>query len=101
MEYVKFGSAGVKVSRLALGLGLKGQRDKEAAERMISHTLDLGINLIDCANVYGLMDNRENAGSSEVILGKALKDVIAAGATLSVSLFAPPRLARQSIAALG
>ena len=73
MEYVNFGSAGVKVSRLALGLGLRGQRDKEAAERMIGHTLDLGINLIDCANVYGLMDNRENAGSSEVILGKALK----------------------------
>ena len=73
MEYVKFGSAGVKVSRLALGLGLRGQRDVAAAERMIGHTLDLGINLIDCANVYGLMDNREHAGSSEVILGKALK----------------------------
>jgi aryl-alcohol dehydrogenase-like predicted oxidoreductase len=73
MEYVNFGSAGVKVSRLALGLGLRVQSDEAEALRMISHTLDLGINLIDCANIYGLMDNRENAGSSEVILGKALK----------------------------
>ena len=73
MEYVNFGSAGVKVSRLALGLGLRGQRDEAEARRMIGHTLDLGINLIDCANIYGLMDNRKNAGSSEVILGKVLK----------------------------
>ena len=73
MEYVNFGGAGVKVSRLALGLGLRVQSDEAEALRMISHTLDLGINLIDCANIYGLMDNRENAGSSEVILGKALK----------------------------
>ena len=73
MEYVNFGGAGVKVSRLALGLGLRVQGDEAEAQRMISHTLDLGINLIDCANVYGLMDSRENAGSSEVILGRALK----------------------------
>ena len=73
MEYVNFGTAGVKVSRLALGLGLRGQRDEAAARKMIEHTLDLGINLIDCANIYGFFDDRENAGSSEVVLGKVLK----------------------------
>ena len=73
MEYVNFGSAGVQVSRLALGLGFRGQPDASEAQKVIEGALDLGINLIDCANIYGLMDNRENAGSSEVILGKALK----------------------------
>jgi aryl-alcohol dehydrogenase-like predicted oxidoreductase len=73
MEYVSFGSAGVKVSRLALGLGLRGQADEAAAERLIRRAIDQGINLIDCANVYGLMDDRTYAGRSEVILGRALK----------------------------
>ena len=73
MEYVNFGKAGVKVSRLALGLGFRGQADEAAAQRVIEHTIDQGINLIDCANVYGIMDDRANAGRSEVILGKALK----------------------------
>jgi 1-deoxyxylulose-5-phosphate synthase len=73
MEYVNFGSAGVKVSRLALGLGLRGQADEATAERLIRRAIDRGINLIDCANVYGLMDDRASAGRSEIILGRALK----------------------------
>ena len=73
MEYVNFGSAGVQVSRLALGLGFRGQGDEAEAQRVIEHTIDQGINLIDCANVYGTMDDRANIGRSEVILGKALK----------------------------
>ena len=73
MEYVNFGTAGIKVSRLALGLGLRGQSDEAAAERLINTALDCGINLIDCANVYGLMDDRAYAGRSEVILGRAIK----------------------------
>ncbi len=73
MEYRNFGSAGVKVSPIALGLGFRGQSDPAAAERTILAAIDSGINLIDCANVYGLMDHRDNAGSSERILGKVLK----------------------------
>lgn len=73
MEYVNFGSAGVKISRLALGMGLRGQADEAAAQRLVEHAIDQGINLIDCANVYGTMDDRANIGRSEVILGKALK----------------------------
>jgi aryl-alcohol dehydrogenase-like predicted oxidoreductase len=72
---VNFGSAGVKVSRLALGLGLRGQADEKEAERLIRRAFDGGINLFDCANVYGLMDDRAYAGRSEVILGRALKGV--------------------------
>ena len=73
MEYVNFGKAGIKVSRLALGLGFRGQADEAEAQRTIEHAIDQGINLIDCANVYGPLDRHESAGRSEVILGKAVK----------------------------
>ncbi len=73
MNYVNFGSAGVKVSPLALGLGLRGQADAAAAQRLIEHAIAQGVNLIDCANVYGMMDDRANIGQSEIVLGKALK----------------------------
>ena len=73
MEYVNFGKAGVKVSPLALGLGLRGQDDANDAQRLIEHAIDAGINLIDCANIYGLMDDRANIGRSEEILGKAIQ----------------------------
>ena len=73
MKYVNFGNSGVKVSRIALGLGLRGERDASKAEKLIRSTIDLGVNLIDCANVYGLLDDRINAGTSEQILGKVLK----------------------------
>jgi aryl-alcohol dehydrogenase-like predicted oxidoreductase len=73
MEYVRFGPAGMKVSPLALGLGLRGQMDEREAERLILRAYDGGINLFDCANVYGLGDDRAYAGRSEEILGRALK----------------------------
>lgn len=75
MQYVNFGGAGVKVSRLALGLGLRGQGDEREAERLIRGSFDRGINLFDCANVYGLRDDRACAGRSEMILGRALKGI--------------------------
>ncbi len=58
---------------MALGLGFRGQFDRGEAEKVIHAALDAGINLIDCANVYGFMDDRQNIGSSEQVLGKALK----------------------------
>lgn len=73
MDYINFGKAGLKVSPLALGLGFRGQGDESAAQRVIEHAIDTGINLIDCANIYGLMDDRANIGRSEVVLGKAIQ----------------------------
>ena len=73
MDYVQFGSAGVRVSRLALGMGLRGQADEAEVERLILTALERGVNLFDCANVYGLMDDRAYAGRSEEILGRALR----------------------------
>jgi aryl-alcohol dehydrogenase-like predicted oxidoreductase len=73
VDYVNFGTAGVKVSQLALGMGLRGQADEVAAQRLVEYAIDQGINLIDCANIYGMMDDRANIGRSEVVLGRALK----------------------------
>jgi aryl-alcohol dehydrogenase-like predicted oxidoreductase len=73
MDYITFGTAGVKISRLALGLGLRGQADETAAQRLVEHAIDCGITLLDCANIYGPMDDRANIGRSEVILGKAIQ----------------------------
>ena len=69
MEYVNFGNAGVKISRLAFGLGLRGQPDEAEAQRVIEHAFDLGIIFIDCANLYGPNDDRARTGRSEVVLG--------------------------------
>src|SRR4029078_6500694 len=53
VQYVQFGSAGVRVSRIALGMGLRGQANEAEIERLIQSAFDRGVNLFDCANVYG------------------------------------------------
>ena len=73
-EYMNFGGAGVKVTRMALGLGFRGQNDAKDAKETIATALDGGLNLIDCANIYGLGDDRRRAGTSEMILGEVMRD---------------------------
>lgn len=75
MEQVRLGTAGMRVSRLALGLGLRGQADAAAAERLVRRAHDGGVTFFDCANVYGLQDDRRHAGRSEEVLGRALAPV--------------------------
>ncbi len=71
MEYLNFSPLTQKVSRIALGTWAiggwmwGGTKEKEAIET-IHKALDLGINLIDTAPVYGF-------GVSEEIVGKAIK----------------------------
>src|SRR5678809_1299451 len=74
MEYVSFGSTGLKVSRLALGTMGFGSRswrkwalEEEESRPIIRKALELGINFFDTADMYSL-------GVSEEILGRALKD---------------------------
>jgi aryl-alcohol dehydrogenase-like predicted oxidoreductase len=75
MEYVRFGSTGLKVSRICLGCMSYGQPnegwqwtlDEEHSRPYIQRALELGINFFDTANVY-------SNGSSEEIVGKALRD---------------------------
>ena len=61
------------MSRLACGLGFRGQEDAGEAERVIERAVELGINFIDCANVYGLGDERKVRGTSERVLARVLK----------------------------
>ena len=76
MEYVKLGNTGMEVSKLCLGCMGFGEPERgrekwsigEAESReVIKKALDSGINFFDTANLY-------SAGSSEEIVGKALKD---------------------------
>ena len=73
MEYVNFGTAGLKISRVALGLGFRGVSDVASGQRIIERAIDQGINLIDCSNSYCLTDSHDNSGQSEMILGRALR----------------------------
>jgi aryl-alcohol dehydrogenase-like predicted oxidoreductase len=66
MNYSRLGKAGVKVSRLCLGAGVRGELDAARFVRTIERAIDLGCNFIDCANGYG-------KGQSEILLGQAIK----------------------------
>lgn len=76
MEYTKLGNTGLDVSRLCLGCMSFGNLersfhkwvlDEEQSRLMIKKALEFGINFFDTANVYA-------EGTSEEILGRALKD---------------------------
>lgn len=76
MEYIKFGNTGMDVSRLCLGCMSFGDSEKwihqwvlneDKSRPIIKKALELGINFFDTANVY-------SGGTSEEILGRALKD---------------------------
>jgi aryl-alcohol dehydrogenase-like predicted oxidoreductase len=75
MEYVRFGSTGLKVSPICLGCmsyGGPAERwpwalDEEHSRPFIQRALELGINFFDTANVY-------SHGRSEEILGKTLRE---------------------------
>jgi aryl-alcohol dehydrogenase-like predicted oxidoreductase len=76
MKYVKLGNTGLDVSRLCLGCMSFGDAEKwihqwvlgeEQSRAIIKKALELGINFFDTANVY-------SGGTSEEILGRALKD---------------------------
>lgn len=76
MEYVRLGCSGLEVSRLCLGCMSYGDPNRgdhgwtlgeESARPFIKRALEAGINFFDTANVY-------SDGSSEEIVGRALKD---------------------------
>lgn len=77
MEFAKLGNTGLDVSRICLGCMNFGTAegwvhnpwalDEEASRAVVRRALELGINFFDTANVY-------SKGTSEEILGRALKD---------------------------
>lgn len=67
MQKRKLGAGGPEVSLVGLGTNnFGGRTGPEASRHVINKALDLGITLIDTADVYG------NKGGSEEIIGKAL-----------------------------
>lgn len=76
MQYTTLGKTGLNVSRLCLGCMTFGEPDRgthawtlpeESSRPIIKQALDAGINFFDTANSY-------SDGSSEEIVGRALKD---------------------------
>lgn len=68
MEYRNLGRSGLQVSIVGLGCNNFGRRaDLETTRAVVHKALDLGINLLDTADVYG------GAGLSEEFLGQALE----------------------------
>jgi aryl-alcohol dehydrogenase-like predicted oxidoreductase len=71
MDYVTLGRAGLKVSVAGLGcggfsrLGLGIGKSEAEAVALIRHALDLGVNLLDTAAVYG----------TESVVGRAIKSI--------------------------
>ncbi|MDR3711634.1 MAG: aldo/keto reductase [Puia sp.] len=75
MDYIRFGSTGMTVSRLCLGTMTYGKPterwpwalDEEQSRPFIKKALEAGINFFDTADVY-------TAGASEEVVGRALRD---------------------------
>lgn len=76
MEYIKFGNAGIEVSRLCLGCMDFAERLEEAeAARVLDTALDHGVNFLDTADAYGLGRNEEVVG--RILKGKRHRVVLA------------------------
>jgi 1-deoxyxylulose-5-phosphate synthase len=73
MQYVNFGQAGLKVSRICLGCMSYGSSqwrdwilDEDEARPFFKQAVDAGINFFDTADMYSI-------GASEEVTGRALK----------------------------
>src|SRR5579859_4371914 len=69
MEHRRLGSAGPTVSAVGLGAmsfaGVYGDAEDAESVATVARALELGVNFIDTANVYG-------SGHSEVVVGRAI-----------------------------
>ncbi len=84
MKYRPLGSSDLQVSEIALGswLTYSGGVERAQAATCIHQALDLGINLIDTANVYG-------RGAAEAFLGEVLQGIDRSSYILATKVFFP------------
>jgi aryl-alcohol dehydrogenase-like predicted oxidoreductase len=84
MKYRKLGDSDLHVSEIAFGswLTTSGGVEKETAIACVHRALDVGINLIDTANVYG-------RGAAETVLGEALTGLQRDSYILATKLYFP------------
>lgn len=82
MKYSVLGSTGVRVSRICLGTATFGVAPAaQDADRIVGTAVDLGINFVDTADVYGNMPVFDRPGApaasdrepAEQLLGRALR----------------------------
>lgn len=92
MKYRKLGSSSVMVSEIALGswLTYSGGIDKERSIACVRRALELGITLIDTANIYG-------RGAAETLLGEALASVDRGSYVLATKLYFPMTASDQGL----
>jgi aryl-alcohol dehydrogenase-like predicted oxidoreductase len=84
MYYRQLGSSDLRVSELTLGswLTYAGGVEKQQAVACVRQALDVGINFIDTANIYG-------RGIAESVLGEALSGVPRDAYVLTTKVFYP------------
>ncbi len=84
MKYRQLGASDLRVSIISLGswLTFSGGVEKRQAVACVRKALDLGINFIDTANVYG-------RGAAESVLGEALHGIDRTSYVLATKVFFP------------
>ena len=74
MEYRKFGTTGLSVSRVCLGTMTFGfQIDDATSDRIMDTAADAGVTFFDTADVYPLGGGESRVGRTEEIVGRWLK----------------------------
>ena len=93
METRNLGQSGLKVSAVGLGCNNFGMRcDLEASRAVIDKALEIGVTLLDTADVYGNGQSEEIIGQ---VLGKRRKDVVLATKFAMTGFNAPVRADRR------
>jgi 1-deoxyxylulose-5-phosphate synthase len=84
MQYRKLGSSDLTISEIGFGswLTFTDPQRKQLAISCVHRALDLGINFLDTANVYG-------RGAAESVLGEALAGIKRESYVLATKLFFP------------
>ena len=84
MKYRQLGTSDLRISIISLGswLTFSGGVEKQQALACVRKALDVGINFIDTANVYG-------RGAAESVLGEALHGIDRTSYVLATKVFFP------------